>query len=71
MSRERTVDDAARPTPRARHGRALLAHATRLLGDRAAAEDIVQDADRAGAIRGRDERPRLTRGWLLTVTATR
>jgi RNA polymerase sigma-70 factor (ECF subfamily) len=51
------------------HGRAMLAYATRLLGDRAAAEDVVQEA----LIRvwrhpnvltnGKGS----TRGWLLTV----
>lgn len=51
------------------HGRAMLVYATRLLGDRAAAEDVVQEAlirawrhpealsDGRGSVRG----------WLLTV----
>lgn len=51
------------------HGRSLLAYATRLTGDRAAAEDVVQEtlvrawkhADRLVESRGS------VRGWLLTV----
>jgi RNA polymerase sigma-70 factor, ECF subfamily len=52
------------------HGRALLAYATRLLGDRAAAEDVVQET----LIRAWRHPDALTngkgstRGWLLTVT---
>lgn len=51
------------------HGRAMLAYATRLTGDHAAAEDIVQDA----LLRAWRHADRLTdgkgsvRGWLLTV----
>ena len=51
------------------HGRAMLAYATRLLGDRAAAEDVVQEA----LIRAWRHPEALTngkgsiRGWLLTV----
>jgi RNA polymerase sigma-70 factor (ECF subfamily) len=53
----------------AEHGRSLLAYATRLTGDRAAAEDVVQEtlvrawkhADRLVESRGS------VRGWLLTV----
>lgn len=51
------------------HGRAMLAYATRLLGDRAAAEDVVQEA----LIRAWRHPDALTngkgsiRGWLLTV----
>jgi len=51
------------------HGRALLAYATRLLGDRAAAEDVVQET----LIRAWRHPDALTngkgstRGWLLTV----
>jgi RNA polymerase sigma-70 factor (ECF subfamily) len=51
------------------HGRAMLAYATRLLGDRAAAEDVVQEA----LIRAWRHPEVLTngkgsiRGWLLTV----
>ncbi|HXV92030.1 MAG TPA: sigma-70 family RNA polymerase sigma factor [Pseudonocardia sp.] len=53
----------------AEHGRALLAYATRLLGDRAAAEDIVQET----LVRAWRHPEVLTngkgstRGWLLTV----
>jgi RNA polymerase sigma-70 factor (ECF subfamily) len=70
MSRERTVDEALVHAVYAEHGRALLAYATRLLGDRAAAEDIVQEtlirAWRHPEVmtNGRGS----TRGWLLTVT---
>lgn len=51
------------------HGRALLAYATRLLGDRAAAEDVVQETlirawrNPEVLTNGRGS----TRGWLLTV----
>lgn len=51
------------------HGRALLAYATRLTGDRGAAEDVVQET----LIRARGHPEALangrgsTRGWLLTV----
>jgi RNA polymerase sigma-70 factor (ECF subfamily) len=51
------------------HGKAVLAYATRLLGDRAAAEDVVQEA----LIRAWKHPEALTngkgsiRGWLLTV----
>jgi RNA polymerase sigma-70 factor (ECF subfamily) len=51
------------------HGRAMLAYATRLLNDRAAAEDVVQEA----LIRAWRHPEVLTngkgsiRGWLLTV----
>jgi RNA polymerase sigma-70 factor (ECF subfamily) len=52
-----------------KHGRSLLAYANRLTGDRAAAEDVVQEtllrawrhADRLSNGRGS------VRGWLLTV----
>ena len=43
MGRERAVDEALVHAVYAEHGRALLAYATRLMGDRAAAEDIVQE----------------------------
>ena len=51
------------------HGRSLLAYATRLTGDRAAAEDVVQEtlvrawkhADNLVESKGS------VRGWLLTV----
>ena len=53
----------------AEHGRSLLAYATRLTGDRAAAEDVVQEtllrawkhADDLNSGKGS------VRGWLLTV----
>lgn len=51
------------------HGRALLAYATRLTGDRAAAEDVVQETlIRAwrhpdALLNGKGS----VRGWLLTV----
>ncbi|NKQ56860.1 sigma-70 family RNA polymerase sigma factor [Amycolatopsis sp. K13G38] len=52
------------------HGRALLAYATRLMNDRAAAEDVVQETlVRAwrhpdALVNGKGS----VRGWLLTVT---
>ncbi|MEV4602668.1 sigma-70 family RNA polymerase sigma factor [Amycolatopsis sp. NPDC049253] len=54
----------------AEHGRSLLAYATRLTGDRAAAEDVVQEAlvrawKHADDLSG--DRPGSVRGWLLTV----
>src|SRR5947209_20421409 len=70
MGRERAVDEALIHAVYEEHGRALLAYATRLLGDRAAAEDIVQEtlirAWRHPEVmtNGRGS----TRGWLLTVT---
>ncbi|RJQ85597.1 sigma-70 family RNA polymerase sigma factor [Amycolatopsis panacis] len=51
------------------HGRAMLGYATRLLGDRAAAEDVVQEAlvrawrNPDSLVNGRGS----VRGWLLTV----
>jgi RNA polymerase sigma-70 factor, ECF subfamily len=52
------------------HGRSVLAYATRLTGDRAAAEDVVQET----LLRAwrhaddlRDESKGSVRGWLLTV----
>src|SRR5688500_15738374 len=51
------------------HGRAMLAYATRLLGDRVAAEDVVQEAlirvwrHPEVLTNGKGS----TRGWLLTV----
>ena len=51
------------------HGRALLAYATRLTGDAAAAEDVVQEtlvrAWKHGA--ALSDGSRSVRGWLLTV----
>lgn len=73
MSRVRTVDETlvhAVHAVYAEHGRELLAYATRLLGDRAAAEDIVQETlirvwrHPEVMTNGRGS----TRGWLLTVT---
>ncbi|MFC4947585.1 sigma-70 family RNA polymerase sigma factor [Pseudonocardia sp. GCM10023141] len=64
------ADEALVHTVYAEHGRALLAYATRLLGDRAAAEDVVQET----LIRAWRHPEVLTngkgsaRGWLLTVT---
>jgi RNA polymerase sigma-70 factor (ECF subfamily) len=54
----------------AEHGRALLAYAVRLCGDRHAAEDVVQEVlvrawQRAGQL---TEAHGSVRGWLLTVT---
>ena len=52
------------------HGRALLAYATRLLGDRQAAEDVVQETllrawrNPEVLVNGKGS----VRGWLLTVT---
>jgi RNA polymerase sigma-70 factor (ECF subfamily) len=52
------------------HGRALLAYATKLLGDRQAAEDVVQEVlvrvwkHPEVLLNGRGS----VRGWLLTVT---
>lgn len=64
------ADEALVHTVYAEHGRALLAYATRLLGDRVAAEDVVQET----LIRAWRHPEVLTngkgstRGWLLTVT---
>jgi RNA polymerase sigma-70 factor (ECF subfamily) len=68
--RQAVADEALIRSVFEEHGRALLAYATRLLGDRQTAEDVVQEAlvrawrhpealvDRKGSVRG----------WLLTVT---
>lgn len=64
------ADEALVHTIYAEHGRALIAYATRLMGDRAAAEDVVQET----LIRAWRHPEVLTngkgstRGWLLTVT---
>ncbi|GAB2668583.1 sigma-70 family RNA polymerase sigma factor [Kribbella swartbergensis] len=53
----------------AEHGRSLLAYATRLTGDRAAAEDVVQET-LVRAWKHADDLTQGTgsvRGWLLTV----
>jgi DNA-directed RNA polymerase specialized sigma24 family protein len=43
-------------------------HATRLLGDRALAEDVVHEGiDQVGDTGGGDQREVSLRGWLLTV----
>ena len=67
--RTRAGDEALIQAVYREHGRAMLAYATRLLGDRAAAEDVVQEA----LIRAWRHPEVLTngkgsiRGWLLTV----
>jgi RNA polymerase sigma-70 factor (ECF subfamily) len=67
--RTRDGDEALIQAVYREHGRAMLAYATRLLGDRAAAEDVVQEA----LIRAWRHPEVLTngkgsiRGWLLTV----
>ena len=66
---ERDGDEALVQAVYREHGRAMLAYATRLLNDRAAAEDVVQEA----LIRAWRHPEVLTngkgsiRGWLLTV----
>src|SRR5688500_13659511 len=68
-ARPRDRDEALVHAVYQEHGRALLAYATRLTGDRAAAEDIVQET----LIRAWRHPEVLTngkgstRGWLLTV----
>lgn len=68
--RPMAVDEALVHAVYAEHGRALLAYATRLLGDRAAAEDVVQETlirawrHPEALTNGRGS----TRGWLMTVT---
>jgi RNA polymerase sigma-70 factor, ECF subfamily len=67
--RHRDSDEALVHAVYSEHGRALLAYATRLTGDRAAAEDVVQET----LIRAWRHPEVLTngkgstRGWLLTV----
>jgi RNA polymerase sigma-70 factor, ECF subfamily len=67
--RPRARDEALVHAVYQEHGRALLAYATRLTGDRSAAEDVVQEtlirAWRHPEVvaNGRGS----TRGWLLTV----
>src|SRR5690349_9874368 len=62
-------DEALIRTLYEEHGRALLAYATRLTGDRAAAEDVVQETlvrawkHAEDLVEGRGS----VRGWLLTV----
>lgn len=71
-SRRPARDEAAEALVHAvhhEHGRALLAYATRLLGDRVAAEDVVQETllrawrNPQVLTNGKGS----TRGWLLTV----
>lgn len=67
--RETAADEALIRALYEEHGRALLAYATRLTGDRAAAEDVVQETlVRAwrhpdALVNGKGS----VRGWLLTV----
>ncbi|MFJ6655856.1 sigma-70 family RNA polymerase sigma factor [Streptomyces sp. NPDC091377] len=68
-TRQRTSDEVVVKALYEEHGRALLAYAQRLTGDRAAAEDVVQET----LIRAWRHQDKLTngkgsvRGWLLTV----
>ncbi|WP_447003318.1 sigma-70 family RNA polymerase sigma factor [Saccharothrix isguenensis] len=68
--REAAADEALIRSLYEEHGRALLAYATRLTGDRVAAEDVVQETlVRAwrhpdALVNGRGS----VRGWLVTVT---
>ncbi|WP_326567706.1 sigma-70 family RNA polymerase sigma factor [Amycolatopsis rhabdoformis] len=68
-TRRQVADEALVRTLFAEHGKAMLAYATRLLGDRAAAEDVVQEA----LVRAWRNPQRVTdgsrsvRAWLLTV----
>lgn len=72
LARDRTAfaDEALIRSLHEEHGRALLAYATRLTNDRAAAEDVVQETlVRAwrhpdSLVNGKGS----VRGWLLTVT---
>jgi RNA polymerase sigma-70 factor (ECF subfamily) len=63
------ADEALIRTLFEEHGRAMLAYATRLTGERAAAEDIVQEAlirawkNPDALVNGKGS----VRGWLLTV----
>ncbi|MGV9311637.1 sigma-70 family RNA polymerase sigma factor [Streptomyces sp. NPDC003691] len=68
-ARQRSSDEVLIRALYEEHGRALLAYAQRLTGDRAAAEDVVQET----LIRAWKHHESLTngkgsvRGWLLTV----
>ncbi|QRP45729.1 sigma-70 family RNA polymerase sigma factor [Amycolatopsis sp. FDAARGOS 1241] len=68
-ARRQVADEALVRTLFEEHGKAMLAYATRLLGDRAAAEDVVQEA----LVRAWRNPESLNngkgsvRGWLLTV----
>jgi RNA polymerase sigma-70 factor (ECF subfamily) len=67
--RQADADEALVRSLYEEHGRALLAYATRLTGDRAAAEDVVQETLLRAwkhpevLVNGRGS----VRGWLLTV----
>jgi RNA polymerase sigma-70 factor, ECF subfamily len=67
--RDAAADEALIRSLYEEHGRSLLAYATRLTGDRAAAEDVVQET----LVRAWKHPESLTngkgsvRGWLLTV----
>lgn len=69
-TRRGSTDEALITSVYEEHGRALLAYATRLTGDRAAAEDIVQETlirawrHSEVLVNGKGS----VRGWLLTVT---
>ncbi|MQA12019.1 MAG: sigma-70 family RNA polymerase sigma factor [Pseudonocardiaceae bacterium] len=68
-NREASADEALIRSLYQEHGRALLAYATRLTGDRAAAEDVVQETlvrawrHTDALVNGKGS----VRGWLLTV----
>ncbi|MGP4014778.1 sigma-70 family RNA polymerase sigma factor [Saccharopolyspora sp. 5N708] len=67
--RQQVADEALVRSLFEEHGKAMLAYATRLLGDRAAAEDVVQEAllrawrHPDSLVNGKGS----VRGWLLTV----
>ncbi|MFE9257660.1 sigma-70 family RNA polymerase sigma factor [Streptomyces sp. NPDC006879] len=69
-SRRGSTDEALIRSVYEEHGNALLAYATRLTGDRSAAEDIVQETlirawrHSEVLVNGKGS----VRGWLLTVT---
>src|ERR1700742_3755411 len=70
--RQADADEALVRSVYDEHGRALLAYATRLTGDRAIAEDVVQETlvrawqHREVLVNGKGS----VRGWLLTVART-
>ncbi|HEY2057839.1 sigma-70 family RNA polymerase sigma factor [Amycolatopsis sp. NBC_01480] len=67
--RQEVADEALVRSLFEEHGKAMLAYATRLLGDRSAAEDVVQEAlvrawrNPESLVNGKGS----VRGWLLTV----
>ncbi|MEO3976442.1 sigma-70 family RNA polymerase sigma factor [Streptomyces sp. CAU 1734] len=69
-TRRRTSDEVMIRALYEEHGRALLAYAQRLTGDRSAAEDVVQETlirawkNPDSLVNGKGS----VRGWLLTVT---